>query len=462
MKMKLSDMLHFHPKQLEATRVADKHRFTLFGGAAGPGKSYWLRWYCIRQLIKWHQRTGLKGIHGALFSEDYPTLKDRQISKMQVEIPEWLGEIKDSKTDGLCLFLHESFGSGVLALRNLDDPSKYLSSEFALIAVEELTKNNEDVFNRLRSRLRWTGIEDTRFIAASNPGEIGNVWVKKKFVDKLHPPEEQEPEQFAFVPALPTDNPNLAESYMTTLKSLPEKLRKAYLEGSWDVFEGQYFSEFDRSVHVIKQFSPPADWRRFTMGDYGYTAPSAVYWGAIAPNSDLYIYRELYETGLTYKSLGEKILSMSRGELIDYSVFDPSIRAKSGATGEAGAETLIGLGLHVQYGDNDRINGWRRMREYLRDPKGSPHLFITESCPNLIRTLPALVHDKTRVEDVDTHCEDHGPDALRYGVMSRPSPAHKPYDIEEHLQGLDSFTYQFRKNRELRKQEVETDYFESI
>jgi phage terminase large subunit len=435
MKLKLSELLHFHGKQVEATKAADSHRFTLFGGAAGPGKSYWLRWYCIRQLILWHKRTGLKGIHGALFSEDYPTLKDRQISKMQVEIPSWLGEIKQTQTDGFALFLTPSFGSGVLALRNLDDPSKYVSSEFAIIAVEELTKNTEDVFNRLRSRMRWTGIEDTKFIGATNPGEIGHVWVRKRWIDREFPEEEQEADQFAFVQALPTDNPHLADSYRKTLQSLPEKLRKAYWEGSWELFEGQYFSEFDRSVHVVKPFTPPASWKRFRCGDYGFTAPSAVYWVAIDPKGDLWVYRELYKRNLTYSALAQEIKALTpSNENIEYTVFDPAIWAKSGTTGETGSEILSNNGIYVWKGDNDRLNGWGRIREYLRDPQGNPHLFITENCINLIKTLPALVHDKNKVEDVNSKGEDHGPDALRYGVMSRPSPALR--DPNEKFKGM--------------------------
>ncbi len=43
-------------------------------------------------------------------------------------------------------------------------------------------------------------------------------------------------------------------------------------------------------------------------------------------------------------------------------------------------------------------------------------------CQNLVRTLPGLVHDELKPEDVNTDGEDHAPDALRYGLMSRPAP----------------------------------------
>src|ERR1044072_8147720 len=139
--------------------------YTLYGGAAGGGKSYWLRWYTVRWLIKKWKQTGIKGITAGLFCEDYPALKDRQLSKIAFEFPDWLGKHHaDHKDFGNCYILSPEFGSGILAFRNLDDTSKYKSAEFALIAVDELTKNEEETFNLLRFRKRWKGISDTKFI----------------------------------------------------------------------------------------------------------------------------------------------------------------------------------------------------------------------------------------------------------------------------------------------------------
>ena len=98
-EIKMSDVVHFSPKQLEATNAADEHTYILYGGAAYGGKSYWLRWYPIIKLIKWHKQLGLKGIRAGLFCEDYPALKDRHISKMQYEFPDWMGDLKDDSNE---------------------------------------------------------------------------------------------------------------------------------------------------------------------------------------------------------------------------------------------------------------------------------------------------------------------------------------------------------------------------
>lgn len=227
-----TELSGFFPKQNEAKLASKRFKFTLFGGSVGSGKSRWLRWMMVYWLMEYYAKYQIKGIRAGLFCEDYPSLNDRQLSKIKFEFPSWLGRFNESKHE---FTLAPEYGSGVIAFRNLDDPSKYLSVEFAVIGIDEINRNPKTTFDMLRSRHRWPGIKDVKFLAGCNP--LGEAWVKNLWVKRLFPPEEKEQYEFVFVPALPTDNPHLPKEYYTSLESLPEAQRKAYLEGNWDAFD---------------------------------------------------------------------------------------------------------------------------------------------------------------------------------------------------------------------------------
>lgn len=443
-EISLSDLVSFSPKQLEADIAVNIHKYTLYGGAVGGGKSYFIRWKMVKLLIHWYNTLDLKSIEVGIFCEDYPTLKDRQLGKIVKEFPEWLGTLHDDhKAHGKCYILAPEYGSGIIKFRNLDDPSKYQSAEFAAIGVDELTKNQKSTFLDLKHRLRWPGIEDTRFFAGTNPGSVGHAWVKKLWMDRDFEEEElEEAHEYFYVPALASDNPHLAHSYLKQLDTLPPEMRKALRDGDWDLFKGQFFSEWRRTVHVCEPFDVPSEWRKFICGDYGFAAPSSIYWAAIDPDGVIYFYRELYQTGLTYEQLTKEIIARTMDDewdSIGYWVFDPAIWAKSGASkvGLSGADIIEQTYTRVMKdsgrrkflrlvkGDNNRVIGWGLFREKLKprltrdgDTRAGIQFFST--CVNAIRTIPGLIFDDNNIEDCDSDGEDHAADACRYGIMTNP------------------------------------------
>lgn len=227
-----TELSGFFPKQNEAKLASKRFKYTLFGGSVGSGKSRWLRWMCVYWLMEYYAKYQIKGVRAGLFCEDYVSLNDRHLTKIKFEFPSWLGKFNEAKHE---FTLPNEYGGGIIAFRNLDDPSKYLSVEFAVIAIDEINRNPKTTFDMLRSRHRWPGIKDVKFIAGCNP--LGEAWVKNMWVKRMFSPDEKEQYEFVFVPALPTDNPYLPDSYYKTLESLPENQRKAYLEGNWDAFD---------------------------------------------------------------------------------------------------------------------------------------------------------------------------------------------------------------------------------
>jgi len=227
-----TELSNFFPKQVEAQLASKRFKFVLFGGSVGSGKSRWLRWMMVYWLMYYYKKYDIKGVRAGLFCEDYPSLNDRHLSKIKYEFPDWLGKFNQQRNE---FTLAPEYGAGIIAFRNLDDPPKYVSVEFAVIGIDEVNRNPKSTFDFLRTRHRWPGIKDVKFLAGCNP--IGEAWVKNIWVKRLFPPDEKEQYEFVFVPALPTDNPYLPEEYYKSLESLPEAQRKAYLEGDWDAFD---------------------------------------------------------------------------------------------------------------------------------------------------------------------------------------------------------------------------------
>ncbi len=288
-RVPFSELCNFTAKQWLATETADNHRYTLFGGARGPGKSYWLRWYCLRRLLFMGQ-AGFRNTRIMLASEDYPSLRERQISKIETEFPAWLGKLHISSSE---FRLAPQYGGGVIALRNLDDPAKYQSAEFALIAIDEIGKNPERTFHIVRGSLRWPGYPATSLICASNPTPN---WVRSFWIERNFPPELQKfAPQFAFVPALPDDNPHLSSEYWDELDSIPGALGKAWRKGEWyAAVDGLVYEEF--SENNLTDMEPNPDLPIELAIDDGYTDPRAILFVQRQPGGDMLIFDELYKS----------------------------------------------------------------------------------------------------------------------------------------------------------------------
>ncbi len=334
-RIAIATLCHFTNKQKEASRMVKRHKYLLYGGAMGGGKSYFLRWKLVRILLAFAARRHLNVTVG-LFCEDYPALKDRHLSKVRYEFPAWLGEYNSTDHN---FVLYPEFGGGVIAFRNLDDVSKYQSSEFAVIAVDELTKNTEDDFTFLRTRLRWPGISDTRFIGATNPGGKGHLWVKKLWIDKTFADYEREQDQFVYVQALLKDNPYINDpAYLRSLESLPDEKRRAFVEGDWDLYEGQFFAEWNKKVHVIMPFEIPLSWPKFRSIDVsGRNGITSCHWYTIGFDGEVIVYREHYASGMDSDQHADRIRDLSGVEDYAYTVIDSSAFDKAGypeTTGE--------------------------------------------------------------------------------------------------------------------------------
>jgi len=232
-KINFFKLANFTPKQRLFLEFTKTYRYTLYAGTVGTGKSYALRWIILYWLLYWGAK-GHKNVQGGLFCRTHPKLNDRHFKRVKQEFPDWLGTYYEQKHE---FHLHEDYGGGILMFRNLDEPEKYRSAEWAIVGVDELVQIPKETFDLLLERNRWPGIENTKFLAVSNPvGEYSN-WVREFFVEKTS--KDERCRDAGYLKAEIGDNPYLPENYYEELaKGMDESLKKALLYGDWYALEG--------------------------------------------------------------------------------------------------------------------------------------------------------------------------------------------------------------------------------
>ena len=394
----------------------------LFGGAAGGGKSY-------GQMVD-----------ALLFALKYPASKQLVLRRTFSELDKSL--IRTS----LSLFPREiySFNSsshtgrfsngsiidfGYCAAEN--DVYQYQSAEYDVIRFDELTHFTENQYVYLISRVRGANSYPKQIKSSTNPGGIGHGWVKRRFVDPS-PSDRgfigEDGISRIFLPALLEDNKFLAEGdprYKERLLALPERERKALLYGDWNIFEGQYFNEFNPRLHVCQPFEIPASWRKYRTIDYGLDRLACL-WIAVSPDGVSYVYREFCQSNLTISHAASEICRRTPpGEDIYATLAPPDLWSRSQETGKSKAILFSEYGISFVKTSNDRECGWLSVKEMLSERDGKVGLKIFSTCCEIIKCLPALMVDKLRPSDCSTepHEITHAPDALRGFAIFYARPA---------------------------------------
>lgn len=396
----------------------------LYGGAAGGGKTAALVAEAVTLALEY------PGIPIDIFRRTIPELKGTIIPEIYRQCGDYIdaGYMNYHGQDRKFVL---SNGSSI-NLNYCDtenDIYRYQGREIPCLFIDELTQFPQAWFEYLKTRNRTSNPDWPVVVrAATNPGGVGHGWVKAYFIDRTAPEVMYKDKDTGltriFIPAKVSDHPlaKFREDYTTKLKGITDnQLRKALLDGDWDVFAGQVFTEWSREKHVVEPFQIPDHWTKWFSYDHGYNTFAAGLWFAKDPITNrTYIYRELYETQMGVDRMAEKILMLDANE-VSIRWADPAIWKGAGNqnTGETVAVMFENYGVYMEPANNDRLAGKAAWHDALAlAPDGLPKLQIFSSCTNLIRTLPSLPYDIHKVEDVDTKAEDHLYDAGRYGLVN--------------------------------------------
>lgn len=469
------------PKQELAEVLWSKVDWLLYGGSAGGGKSE----FACHHANRLSQQ--VPGHVSLIVRQSIPELRRSLILRMIARSKQFKTGARLRKVDGQTGFHYRKNDSliecGYLATD--EHLGNYLSAEYDLIILDEATQFTPDQIIGLSARLRTTKEKAMKGARPhlgmfTNPGDKAHAWmydlmvvptdygnkvIVYNVVNGLENPVlvrsyeapipvhdatveqiesillpwaeslnvEVDPQKelaVAFVPSKATDNPHIDPSYLKFLNALPERRRRQLRDGDWDTFEGQFFAEWRREVHVVPAFDIPESWQRARGVDFGTRAPWCCLWGAWDNDGNCYIYREAYGAGHTPEMQAQRAEELSnwtdlRGikhkERYDRTVADPAVFSDHRGAGRSVAQLWAEHGFRVQKAKNDRVAGWANVRQYLWDHAAKePRLYVMDNCPNLIRTFPLMQHSKSRQEDLDTTLEDHALDALRYLLATRP------------------------------------------
>ena len=418
-----------------------------YGGARGGGKSHWL----LAQMgaDDCQRVPGLKCLLlrkvGKANLEHFEDLRRRLFNRLPHEF---------SAFRGILAFAN---GSRIIAghFQNEKDIDAYLGLEYDVIGIEEATtltaRKYQDITTCCRtSKPNWR----PRIYSTTNPGGVGHGWYRTKFIV---PFQNKRQTDTVFVPARVGDNAFNNPEYRKVLENLSGWQKRAWLDGSWDIAAGQYFTSFRRDVHVIEDFDDTRGHEWFAALDYGFAHYTVCLLGCRDGDGNTFIVDEHAERlwlpqrhAAAIKSMVERhkingVVAMrglqrmsmrSQDEVQNRPLALSDLkRVSAGADvfsrqsdGTTIAQQYAKHGMTLRSANMDRVNGWAEVLQGFGDTEGGvrPTLFIHARCRRLIETLPALQHDPNRPEDVlkvdadeDGNGGDDAADALRYLVATK-------------------------------------------
>lgn len=385
------------------------------GGARGPGKSHAV--LSQAALDDCQRIPGLKGLFlrqtGVAAQESFDDLVSKVVA----------GHTAYKKTGQSLVFPNKSriLLGGFQDERDID---KYVGIEYDFIIVEELNQLTEDKYTKLRGSLRTSKPNwRPRMYTSFNPGGIGHQFVKDRYITPHRMGKET---KTRFIGSTYKENPTLNKEYIEYLEDLKGELGRAWREGDFDIFAGQAFSEFNRNYHMISPpIIPSINFDHYFSCDWGYTDKKphafAAYLHAVIKMKTkdgqnfhrIITYKEWAGNQTTPDDWAEKIYKdcITMGITPAYGVVDSAMFTPSSDFGKPISKMFTDkwkelngdrMWITLKKGTKDRIGRKAATHNWLSiAPDKLPYWMITENCQYLLDTLPQLITDEHRIEDVD-------------------------------------------------------------
>lgn len=394
------------PKQIEYWANCN-HRWNVKTGATRSGKTYMDYFIIPRRLLAVKGKDGLN----VMLGNTRETLRRNVIVPMQTIYG--THRVGNIRADNSCIMFGEPIF--ILGADNIAHVDKIRGSSIKYCYGDEVTTWNEEVFDMLKSRLDK---DYSTFDGTCNPAQPTH-WFKA-FLDSDADIYQQ---KYTI-----DDNPFIPKSFVENLKKeyAGTVYYKRYILGEWALAEGliypmvneeNYYTDADRPIALYSTS------RRYIAVDYGTTNP-CVYLDIYDDGKTLWVDREYRWDS---RSTTAKMSAAAQKTDTQYGEdMDEFIKGGSGEECEiicdpSAASFIAELrnrGHYVKDANNEVLDGIRSVSVMLQRRT----IRIHESCTGLITELQSYVwDDKASLigEDKPVKSQDHGCDALRYGVMTK-------------------------------------------
>lgn len=317
---------------------ASRKLYTGYGGAKGGGKTWAVR---TKALLGAYNYPGIRIL---VMRRTYPELQSNHIEPMikliRPELASYNGSLHTVYfVNGSVIHFGHWAGE--------ESELEYNGQEYDWIFIDEATQFTWRAFQFIGGLLRGVNDFPKRMYITCNPGGVGHRWVKRLFIDREYisgrenTEENENPDDYTFIPATVEDNTALLKSspgYLRMLSAMPENLRKAYRYGDWDSLGGNYFPELREDVHVVPAFQIPRHWKRYRAFDYGLDM-FACAWFAVDEQGRSWMYREFSQSGLIVQEAARAMRERTLpGERIEVTFAPPDMWSRQKDSGRTMAE----------------------------------------------------------------------------------------------------------------------------
>jgi len=289
-------------------------------------------------------------------------------------------------------------GGGEIWYAGLDNSTRIRSTNFSMVAIDEVSELNEKEYLEILYRLR-SNIGSLQLFCATNPANQSHFLYKRYFLEKSF--------NRKVITACSLDNLFLPKSYIESLKDMSGVRYEKYVKGLWCALDNAVYDIFSRDINVKSSISSNyEDYDEIICGvDMGYKDPFVIL--AVGRKGDrLFLIEEFYKPKMLMDDIKATILQFSNKYNTPIIVVDPSAALLIAELNNIGCNAIKAI--------NDIKLGIERVRNRLRVRNDSPDFIISDTCVNTIAEFENYSYEDETEKPIDAN--NHSLDILRYIV----------------------------------------------